>query len=133
MPSGVPDTFRSRSLRALTPAVAVGAPARLVGVRAGLQSGRPYGFMLIAFVLAGTLAALGGILYTWADQRLGERAGHPPDNRCRRRASWSSRVCSGVFQPGPRRAWMRSRRCTTVFTWTCSSSFARVRLPPLPK
>ncbi|CAM5363932.1 hypothetical protein SBADM41S_08734 [Streptomyces badius] len=33
---------------------------------------------------------------------------------------------AGLFQPGPRIAWMRSRRCTTVLMCTCSSSLAQL-------
>ncbi|EPH39612.1 putative Purine catabolism regulatory protein [Streptomyces aurantiacus JA 4570] len=50
-----------------------------------------------------------------------------------RSASWSSRARSGVFQSGPSRRAVRSRRCTTVFTWTCSASLARARLAPASK
>jgi hypothetical protein len=50
--------------------------------------------------------------------------------RCSRSASWTSSACSGAFQSGPSRCPTRSSRCTTVLTWTCSSSLARARLAP---
>jgi hypothetical protein len=52
---------------------------------------------------------------------------------CRRRASWISSARSGVCQSAPSSEPMRSSRCTTVLTCTCSTSLARVRFPPAAK
>src|SRR6266511_288381 len=53
--------------------------------------------------------------------------------RYKRSASCRSSARSGCCQSGPSRPPSRSRRCTTVLTWTCSSSAARAGLPPQPK